>query len=71
MIAHTMAFATPVGLSKLPQTRVLLYVPSHRQDSNYHSLCYTSRGALAGMRNIFPRNVVEMYLTKTPVVNTG
>ena len=23
----------------------------HRQDSTYHSLCYTSRGALAGTRN--------------------
>ena len=23
----------------------------HRQDSTYHSLCYTSRGALAGVRN--------------------
>ena len=31
--------------------RVLLYLPSHRQDSTYHSLCYTSRGALAGTRN--------------------
>ena len=30
---------------------VLLYAPSHRQDSTYHGLCYTSRGALAGMRN--------------------
>ena len=29
----------------------LLYAPSHRQDSTYHNLCYTSRGALAGMRN--------------------
>ena len=28
--------------------RVLLYAPSHRQDSTYHGLCYTSRGALAG-----------------------
>ena len=28
-----------------------LYAPSHRQDSTYHSLCYTSRGSLAGMRN--------------------
>ena len=28
-----------------------LYPPSHRQDNTYHSLCYTSRGALAGMRN--------------------
>ena len=31
--------------------RVLLYAPSHRQDSTYHSLCYTSRGALAGTWN--------------------
>ena len=29
----------------------LLYAPSHRQDSTYHGLCYTSRGALAGTRN--------------------
>ena len=25
--------------------------PPHRQDSIYHGLCYTSRGALAGTRN--------------------
>ena len=31
--------------------RVLLYAPFHRQDNTYHCLCYTSRGALAGMRN--------------------
>ena len=31
--------------------RVLLYAPSHRHDNTYHSLCYTSCGALAGMRN--------------------
>ena len=31
--------------------RVLLYAPSHRQDSTHHSLCYTSRRALAGTRN--------------------
>ena len=31
--------------------RILLYAPSHRQDSTYHGLCYTSRGALAGTRN--------------------
>ena len=29
--------------------RVLLYAPSHRQDNTYHGLCYTSRGALAGL----------------------
>ena len=32
-------------------TRVLLYAPSHRQDSTYHGLCYISCGALAGTRN--------------------
>ena len=31
--------------------KVLLYAPSHRQDSTYLGLCYTSRGALAGMIN--------------------
>ena len=40
-----------MGYSFLLAARVLLYAPSHRQDSTYHSLCYTSRGALAGMRN--------------------
>ena len=30
---------------------VFLYAPSHRQDSTYHDLYYTSRGALAGTRN--------------------
>ena len=29
-----------------------LYAPSHRQDSTYHSLCYTSCGTMAGTRNI-------------------
>ena len=29
----------------------LLYAPLQRQDSTYYGLCYTSRGALAGMRN--------------------
>ena len=37
---------------------VLLYAPSHRQDSTYHGLCYTSRGALAGTRNSF---VIETH----------
>ena len=30
---------------------LFIYAPSHRQDSTYHCLCYTTRGALAGMRN--------------------
>ena len=40
-----------IGYSYQLTARVLLYAPSHRQDNTYHSLCYTSRGALAGMRN--------------------
>ena len=38
----------------LPPLQMLLFYmchPSHRQDSTYHSLCYTSCGALAEKRN--------------------
>ena len=40
-----------MGYSFRLTARVLLYVPSHRQDCTNHGLCYTSRGARAGMRN--------------------
>ena len=40
-----------IGYSYRLAARVLLYAPSHIQDSTYHGLCYTSRGALAGTRN--------------------
>ena len=40
-----------MGYSLLLTARVLLYALSHRQDNTYLSLCYTSRGALAGTRN--------------------
>ena len=40
-----------MGYSFRLAARVLLYAPSHRQDSTYHDLCYTSRGVLAGTRN--------------------
>ena len=40
-----------IGYSFRLAARLLLYAPSHRQDSTYHGLCYTSRGALAGTRN--------------------
>ena len=40
-----------IGYSFRLAARVILYSPSHRQDSTYHGLCYTSRGALAGTRN--------------------
>ena len=41
-----------IGYSFRLTARVLLYAPSHRQDNTYHSLCYTSCGALAGMSRI-------------------
>ena len=40
-----------IGYSYRLTARVLLYAPSHRQDSTYHGLCYSSRGALAGTRS--------------------
>ena len=40
-----------IGYSFQLAARVLSYASSHRQDNAYHSLCYTSRGALAGPRN--------------------
>ena len=40
-----------IGYSFRLSARVLLYAPSHRQDSTYNGLCYTSRGALAETRN--------------------
>ena len=39
-----------MGYSFRLTARVLLYASSHRQDSTYHGLCYTSRGALAGTK---------------------
>ena len=55
-----------IGYSFRLTARVLLYAPSHRQDSTYHSLCYTSRGALAGTRNssMAPQVVVQDKLEK-------
>ena len=40
-----------IGYSYRLTARVLLYAPSHRQDNTYHSLCYTSCGALAATIN--------------------
>ena len=41
-----------------------LYTPSHRQVSRYHGLCYTSCGALAGMRNRSMGHTSETAQTK-------
>ena len=50
-----------MGYSFRLTARVLLYAPSHRQDSTYHGLCYTSRGALAGMRNGNQQNCINIF----------
>ena len=36
-----------IGCSFRLTARFFLYAPSHTQDSTYHGVCYTSRGALA------------------------
>ena len=41
----------PHGLLFPINSKGSLYAPSHRQDSTYHGLCYTSRGSLAGTSN--------------------
>ena len=41
----------PHGLLFPISSKGSLYAPSHTQDSTYHGLCCTSRGALAGTRN--------------------
>ena len=55
--------------------RVLLYTPSHIEDSTYHGLCYTSRGALTAQRNsamCLPRDVDRTaHHTTTPSHHHG
>ena len=46
-----------MGYSFRLTARVLLYAPSHRQDSTYHGLC----GALAGARTANGSQVVDVY----------
>ena len=61
MIARKETRCRHIGYSCRLAARVLLYAPSHRQDSTYHGICYTSRGALAGTRNSSmgpPREIV-------------
>ena len=59
-----------IGYSYRLTARVLLYAPSHIQDNTYHGLCYTSRGALAGMRNssMGPQNVTIPHAVWFPGV---
>ena len=61
-----------MGYSLRLAARVLLYASSHRQDNTYHSLCYTSRGALDGTRNssMGPHHEGSIRWPIAPWVNT-
>ena len=61
-----------IGYSFRLTARVILYAPSHRQDSTYHSLCDTSHGALAGTRNssMGPPHEGSIRWPITPWANT-
>ena len=61
-----------IGYSYRLTARVILYAPSHRQDNTYHSLCYTSCGALVGTRTAIgcPTNgklKPHMYISKLKI----
>ena len=58
-----------IGYSFRLTARVILYAPSHRQNSTYHGLCYTSRGALAGTRNSISNNIINKKKKKKNSTN--
>ena len=43
-------FISGYGATLSDQQRGFFYATSHRDDSIYHDLCYTSRGPLAGKK---------------------
>ena len=62
-----------MGYSFWLAARVLLYAPSHRQDSTYHGLCYTSRGALATAGGIWHKdnekdNLLPLHGLHFPII---
>ena len=59
-----------IGYSFRLTASVILYAPSHRQDSTYHGLCYTSRGALAGTRNTSMGPFLQIKPAETPISET-
>ena len=53
-----------IGYSLRLTARVLLYAPSHRQDSTYHGLCYTSCGCRYNFQNNNNTYVVIVVLSR-------
>ena len=60
-----------IGYSFRLTARVLLYASSHRHDNTYHGLCYTSRGALAGTRNICDSGDLCRYFDIYPMYSVA
>ena len=64
----------PHGLLFPISSKASLYAPSHRQDSTYHGLCYTSHGALARTRYVCTyeyTNILTHMETYTYISYTG
>ena len=57
-----------IGYSLQLTARVLLYAPSNRQDSTYHCLCYTSRGAQVRTRKKYMDNLYSKLKHYIPFV---
>ena len=57
-----------IGYSFRLTARVLLYAPSHRQDSTYHGLCYTNRNIFLNKLEI---NLSTAGLFQTKPYNCG
>ena len=61
-----------IGYSFQLAARVLLYASSsQRQDNTYHSLCYTSHGALAGTRNSSCRDDIQFEIDRLTALFFG
>ena len=54
-----------IGYSLRLTARVLLYAPSHRQDSTYHGLCYTSHGAHKSKDSLY--RFIRLIMTIRPI----
>ena len=63
LIARKESRCRHIGYSFRLTARVLLYAPSHRQDSTYHGLCYTSRGALFNSISAHSEQAVMAYVS--------
>ena len=60
-----------IGYSFRLTARVLLYAPSHRQHSKYHSLCYTRNSSMGRSddpsyheRTLLPRSYISLLVKK-------